>query len=164
MNNTIALHFIDNFILPHETEFEKGFYGQYDHAITEYDKSDNGNYYQGKLLGTKFGIDAASYHGDPSNLTKETATDEYIRSYWNKFNCDSLDGKLKYAFMDVCVNSGPGRAQQFLKQSGGDVDKFLDLRDQFYKNLADKRPASKKYLSGWLNRNSDLRQWIKSNN
>lgn len=151
--------FVEPFVLPHETEFEKGHYGDYDHTRVEKDPDDPGNYLDGKLLGTKFGIDARSYGGDPSNLTKQDAINEYDKNYWQKFNCAQYPYPFGEVFCDTCINNGVARAKQLISVSNGDASKFLQERENFYIRLAQK-PKAKKYLKGWLNRAEDLAKFL----
>jgi hypothetical protein len=46
------------------------------------------------------------------------------------------------------------------KVSGLNVKKFMDERDAFYHRLVERRPASKVFLKGWLNRTRDLRKHV----
>lgn len=120
---------------------------------------DPGNYSNGKLVGTKYGIDARSHpYEDIKNLTAERAMEIYWNEYWMKCACDDFDCPMSFIFFNCCVNCGVGRANKILKLTGRNPKKFLDEQDAFYRRLADARPSSKKFLKGWLNRTSDLRK------
>jgi hypothetical protein len=59
---------------------------------------------------------------------------------------------------DTAVMSGRGRAKEFLAQSGGDPEKFMELRENFLHGLIEKNPAKYgKYGPAWDNRNQSLR-------
>lgn len=168
------------FILPHETEFKKGHYGDYDFAITENVPGDSGGL-------TKFGIDQASHPGvNIAALDKEGALAIY-RKEWDSHDLDSLPDKLAIAAFDVWVNGG--HANQWLQQSYNathpndepliedgvlgaksyaalaqcDEDavlaQFLYLRDERFKRLAQK-PSRAKFLKGWLQRDDDLEKFL----
>ena len=123
--------------------------------------SDPGNYANGRLVGTRYGIDARSHpKEDIANLTAERATDIYWNEYWVKYGCDHLPQNYDWAFFDACVNCGFGRAMKIEKVSGLNVKKFMDERDAFYHRLVEKRPASRVFLKGWLNRTADLRKQV----
>lgn len=54
---------------------------------------------------------------------------------WNASGADQLPEPLATAHFDAAVQFGPGVARQFLRQSGGDVTKYLDLREARYLDL-----------------------------
>lgn len=54
---------------------------------------------------------------------------------------------------------GVSRAISFLKQSNGDIDKFEDLRRKKYDEFVKARPNQKRYLKGWNNRVTDLKNY-----
>ena len=112
-----------------------------------------------KYRGTKYGIDARSHpRTDIRNLTEEKAMEIYWNEYWVRFGCDDFDWPMSFIFFNCCVNCGIGRANKILKIAGKNPSKFLDEQEAFYKRLAEARPASKKFLKGWLNRTRDLRK------
>ena len=101
----------------------------------------------------KYGIDQrANPEVDVSNITKEDARNIYRQKYWKDSGAGSLPKDLALVHFDATVNQG-NAAKRFLEESGGDVNKYLDLRRQHYINLAETDPG--KYgssLKGWLNR------------
>lgn len=110
---------------------------------------------------TKFGIDQRSHPNvNIRNLTEAQAKEIYFSEYWKKYGCEKLAFPLGEAYFDVCVNNGAGRAKKLMQLSNGDVRRFLEERDAFYRRLAQARPASRKYLKGWLNRNNKLRKLL----
>jgi lysozyme family protein len=120
---------------------------------------DPGNYVNGTLVGTRYGIDARSHPKENiANMTAERASDIYWNEYWIKYGCDHLQSPYDWVFFDTCVNCGFGRALKLEKIAGKNPRKFLDERDDFYADLVERRPASRKFLKGWLNRTADLRK------
>jgi lysozyme family protein len=118
----------------------------------ENDKDDPGG-------ATRFGIDQRSHpNTDIKNLTAEKAMEIYWNEYWIKCACDDFDWPMSFIFFNCCVNCGIGRANKILKLTGKNPKKFLDEQEDFYRRLAEARPASKKYLKGWLARTEDLRK------
>jgi hypothetical protein len=100
------------------------------------------------------GINAAAHPGlDIKNLSKEKAREIYQNEYWNGAGIDNLPANMRgYAF-DTSVNMGPGRVKQFMDQSGGDPQKFHELRANFYQHLIDKNPEKfGRYASAWAGR------------
>ena len=122
-------------------------------------KDDEGNYRDGKLVGTKYGIDARSHPDvDIPLLTHDEAAEIYWNEYWVKYACDEMDWPMNLIFFNCCVNCGLSRANKILKLSKGNASKFINEQEAFYKRLVDHRPASAVFLKGWLNRTKDLRK------
>lgn len=92
-------------------------------------KSDSGNYLNGRLVGTKYGVTGktlAAHLGKPSvsaervqALTLAEAETIYRKSYWTQSGGDVLPKGLDYAAFDFGVNSGPNRAVKVLQDVVG---------------------------------------------
>jgi len=109
---------------------------------------------------TRFGIDQRSHPNvDIKNLTEEEAKKIYWDSYWQKNSCERFDFPIGEAYFDICVNNGAGRAAQLLAISNS-CQQLIANRDAFYRRLAARRPKSRKYLQGWLNRDISLRKHL----
>lgn len=118
--------------------------------------ADKGNWVNGRLVGTKYGISARSYPNlDIRNLTVEQAKAIYKRDYWDEIGGDNIkDAGLGLVHMDTAINAGPARAKQFLESSGGNIDTYLNQRLSWYKTLDDWG----KWGKGWTKRVNDIRQ------
>jgi len=78
---------------------------------------DSGNWRNGELIGTKYGI-AAKYHDvDIENFTIEQAKEIYKREYWDESYCKHLPDKLATVYFDAIVNMGLQRASKILQLS-----------------------------------------------
>lgn len=76
--------------------------------------------------------------------------------YWHESGADKIkDKKLAIAVFDAGVNMGTGVAQKLLKQSGGNLEKFVELREQKYRSIAANDPSQRRYLNNWLKRNQE---------
>ncbi len=107
---------------------------------------------------THYGIDKRSHPGvDIKALTRSGAQEIYWREYWVRYGCEALPYPLGEVFFNCCVNCGAGRARK-LAGLAHDAGRFLDEQEAFYRRLAQARPASRKFLAGWLNRTEDLRR------
>jgi len=110
----------------------------------------------------KYGIDqAANPDVNVKDLTEADARRIYSDRYYRKSGADKLPEDLALVHFDAAVNQG-NMAQKFLEQSGGDLDKYIELRKAHYINLAEQDPA--KYgssLKGWLNRLDKVEQEAK---
>lgn len=81
-------------------------------------KADTGNFFNGKLIGTKYGITPAAYHAfykvEPTqdtikNLTKSQASPIYKKNYWDKIRGDEIkNNSVADLMLNYVVNSGSG--------------------------------------------------------
>jgi lysozyme family protein len=160
------------FILPHEEEFVRGHWGDERFVIAENVSGDSGGV-------TKYGVDQSSHPSvDVAKLTKAGAMGVYWDE-WQQHGCEVLPAKYSYVFFDVWVNGGP--AVKMLQQAvGATVDgymgpltiraaeqagdtgvvQFLVLRHKRYCALSYNRSSLRKFLAGWLDRNSDLATFV----
>ena len=115
---------------------------------------DTGVIGKGTLKGTKYGVSAMSYpHLDIKNLTLDDARRIYRANYWDAIGADQLPAPLALDAFDTAVNSGVGRAKQFLAQTR-DWQKYLDLRLNFMRSLG----TWATYGRGWQKRVDTLRK------
>lgn len=104
---------------------------------------------------TRFGINAqANPEVDLSGLTREKAVDLYRKKYWIEPGIDKLPANIRLIYFDTAVNMGPGTAKELYKASGGDPNKFIELRRDRYKVIAAATPGrySPDVLRAWENR------------
>jgi len=168
------------FLIEHETVYVKGYYGDLSHAVTENVKGDDGGL-------TKFGIDFRSHPDeDIANLTYARAVEIYKDEYWDKSHAEKLPWPLNLVQVDGAVNTGVGQQTKFLQRVVGVDDdgafgprtlaatldavnessarlialEVINMRQKFYKDLAFEKPEKEKFLDGWLNRLSDLRNIV----
>jgi hypothetical protein len=107
---------------------------------------------------TKFGIDQRSHPDvDIRNLTKGEALDIYWKE-WVEDGCEKMGTPFAEVFFNCAVNMGLGRAHQFdAAVTGEDACGFLDQQEAYYKHLAANHKNFQKFLKGWLNRTTALR-------
>ena len=103
---------------------------------------------------SRFGILQSANKGvNVKELTRDQAKEIYRRSYWDAIGGDELakrDPKLAMVMFDAAVNHGVGGAQQMLKRSGGDPNKLLQERSNFYDQLVSRNPNQySQYAKGW---------------
>ena len=108
-----------------------------------------------------YGINQAAHpEVDVSELTQDQAREIYRRDYWLPINGDALSAQnpaLATAVFDTAVMSGVGTAKDLLAKSGGDRQKFLQLRTDYLNNLVQSNPEKYgKYAKAWNTRNLDL--------
>lgn len=95
--------------------------------------------------------------GDVRNLTQDEAAEIYRKKYWNLIEGDALPAGVDLLAMDIAVNSGTGRALDWLKDTAHlppvQQIKTLDARRRaFWRRL-------KTFITfgrGWNNREDDL--------
>ena len=93
------------------------------------------------------------------NISDKEVHDIYYKQYWLAAGCDKLSDKLAIVVFDFGINSGVSRAKRYLTLTQ-DPNKYLDLREAFFKKIVQNRPSQKKFLKGWLNRVNNLRKII----
>jgi len=99
------------------------------------------------------------YKGDIRHMTREQAKIIY-KKIWDKSGAAKLSYPLSIIYFDTYVNS-PVMAKKLLEKSGGDIVKFLDMREQRYIRLSKIRPdIFGLYLKGWKKRIDNLRAMI----
>jgi hypothetical protein len=109
---------------------------------------------------TNFGINqAANPNVDVTKLTPDQAGQIFASKYYAPFASLNLPPAMAGVVADTAFIN-PGAAKRFLAQSGGDPQKFMDLRDQWMQGLVASNPAKfGKYAQAWSNRNRDLRAY-----
>lgn len=169
------------FILPHETEYTRGHWGQDAYVVTENVEGDSGGR-------TRYGIDQKSHPNvDVASLTRDGAIAIY-RQEWQRHNLSNLPDKIAIIMFDVFVNGGYAvlwlqrainyvcHPRPLLAEDGNIgvatisatwscdqqkvVDYFINERDMRFMELA-RNPERQKFLNGWLKRDNDLRDFLK---
>lgn len=109
------------------------------------DPKDPGNYVNGQLRGTKYGIAARSHPTvDIRNLTRDEASAIYRREYWGPAGCEPRTIGLDYATFDCSVNAGVGSVNPMMHH----VDPSAAIEDQIRQFCA-ARLAHYRTLSNW---------------
>ena len=118
------------------------------------DPNDPGNWRDGKLVGTKYGISAAVWGGqyDIPSLTEAQALDIYRQHYWQAAGCDALPWPLCLVHFDASVNHGVGMAREFLARAESNPVLYLALRLEFYAKLH----SWTSFSVGWTRRIANL--------
>lgn len=95
-----------------------------------------------------------------ASLTPGAAREVYKQRYWDASGAANLPPALQAVHFDTAVNMGVGAAQGLLQQSGGDPQRYLQLREQKYRAIAQANPERAGALPTWLRRNQALGQFI----
>jgi hypothetical protein len=107
-----------------------------------------------------FGINqGANPDIDVLNLTQDEAKQILHDRYWVPAGADRLPTALAAVHGDTAINMGVDVANELLAESGGDPQKYIDLRDARYRGIAAQSSDKAKYLPIWLGRNEDLRNF-----
>ena len=99
----------------------------------------------------------------------------YKQNYWDKIQGDNLPSGVDYAVFDCAVNMGVGRASKLIQEAAGVkadgaigqqtlaaikavnpqelIDKFSQLKDNFYRSLA----TFATFGNGWLRRVAEVK-------
>lgn len=116
--------------------------------------NDVGNYYNGQLIGTKYGISAASWAGqyDIPNLTIDQAKQIYFDHYWKPAGADKLAWPECLLVLDTDVLHGSGTSATWRKEVGNSPFAFAAKRLNVYTH-SDKWQY---FGAGWVNRVASL--------
>ncbi len=82
----------------------------------------------------------------------------YYTNYWQQAGCDVLVWPMDLLVFDCAVNSGVGRAREFLSYTT-DPGTYLSWRLTFVRWLA-RKPTAAIFLKGWTRRITTLEQTI----
>lgn len=138
--------------------FEDGFENFYANFLSAHEGGYTDN--DGNGSPANFGINqGANPDIDVLNLTPTEAKQILHDRYWVASGADRLPAALAAVHGDTAINMGVGAANELLAQSGGDPQKYLDLRDARYRSIAAPDSDKAKYLPLWLGRNEDLRNF-----
>lgn len=97
------------------------------------------------------------------DITDKEVKDIYYKNYYKASGADKIkDPKLATVVFDTSVHMGVKSARTTLNKSNGNVDKYLAIRQEKYKEIAQARPSQKVFLKGWQNRVLDLDKYIHS--
>lgn len=120
---------------------------------------------------TKFGVDLTSAKldhptwtiNDIKALTYIQSLDIYWTDYWKRFNVEKYAYPLGEVYFNAKQNGG--HPDTWITQCDNDAKKFVDLQEQYYKDLClywknHGKNDPYKYLPGWLNRTTDLRKYL----
>lgn len=103
-------------------------------------------------------IDHNGTADDLRRLTVDQAKRIYRNKYWDALNCDQWPAGIDYAVFDFGVNSGVGRAKQFMQniQSGPPasvINALCDARLKYLQGL----PHFRTFGRGWTRRVKEVR-------
>lgn len=122
---------------------------------------------------TKFGISKRSYpHLDIAALTQAEAVAIYRRDFWLAAGCEHAPPKLRGVLFDAAVNCGRVQAVKWAQLIAGAVpdgiigpqtrgawasgddesmaEDFHNIRLQHHARIAQKKPALRVFLPGWI--------------
>lgn len=92
-------------------------------------------------------------------ITEGEVREIYLKDYWFASGADKIsDFKMAAAVFDTAVLNGVGTSINLYKQSGGDLETFLELRRATYYKIVDRDPRQKEFLDGWLKRVNFLKR------
>jgi len=147
------------FLIKHEVVFQRGHFGDYNFVLTEHDPDDPGGT-------TRFGIDYGEHKDAPwrmsqqdiDRLTLPQAQEIYFR-HWQMDGCEQLPAKIGEAVFNCATMSGMGQARRILGRQST-IEEFLKDEIRVFDQIAARRPAAQKYLSGWKSRIYDEAKFL----
>lgn len=97
-------------------------------------------------------------------ITDDEVRDIYYNNYFKASGADKIENpQLASYVFDTAVNMGVSRAKSFLDQSNGNPETFEQLRRAKYDEFAKLNPSQKRYLQGWNNRVTAVKNFAESN-
>jgi len=120
----------------------------------------------GRLVGTKYGISAASYPGeDIEHLTPERARELYRRDFWGPAGCDIVPDVLRFPLFSVAVHTSaprrPVTAIKMLQRAAGVKDDGVIGRDTIMAVQAmDRWRLRARFCGHWLDYLNDGGAWV----
>lgn len=97
-------------------------------------------------------------------ITDDEVRDIYYNNYFKASGADKIENpQLASYVFDTAVNMGVSRAKSFLGQSNGNPETFEQLRRAKYDEFAKLNPSQKRYLQGWNNRVTAVKNFAESN-
>ena len=110
---------------------------------------------------TKWGISKRSHpNEDIKRMTVDRAKEIYLAEYWIPTS-DSLPYPADLVAFDAAVNQGKSFARSMAHECGDDWIEMLFYRLKRYSGIVADRPASQKYIRGWMNRIIELYDHVK---
>lgn len=97
-------------------------------------------------------------------ITDDEVRDIYYNNYFKASGADKIENpQLAFYVFDTAVNMGVSRAKSFLDQSNGNPETFEQLRRAKYDEFAKLNPSQQRYLQGWNNRVTAVKNFAESN-
>ena len=97
-------------------------------------------------------------------ITDDEVRDIYYNNYFKASGADKIENlQLASYVFDTAVNMGVARAKSFLAQSNGNPTTFEQLRRAKYNEFAKLNPSQQRYLQGWNNRVTAVKNFAESN-
>jgi hypothetical protein len=129
------------------------------------------NFYERFLKGAEGGYTADDGNGAPANyginqkyhpdvdvknLTPEKAKEIYRQKYWEPYVQEGMSPALAAVHADTVINMGPDDAEALMAQSGGDPNRYLEMRRERYKT----KPGYRRFGNTWNKRLDTLSSYI----
>lgn len=122
---------------------------------------------------TNKGVTKATYDayrkkkGLPLRNVREI-TDAEVREIYHEFftgsGADKIDNpRMALMVFDTAVGSGCAKAKELFRKSGGDINKYEELRREWYADIVRRRPKDKKFIKGWNNRITHTMEFASAN-
>lgn len=109
---------------------------------------------------------------DIRSMTREQASEFYLRDFWHACRCDDLPPGLALAVFDAAVNSGTPTASRLLQEvlrvkndgiigpvtvlaalhANDPLPRYLARRAQYYSDVIRANSTLARFFRGWLNR------------
>lgn len=99
---------------------------------------------------------------DVAKITKEEAYDVYDKLFYKKNQLDKIeDPRLAYLWFVSYLGSAGG-APSWRKKGIKSLEEFLEIRKQYFFDIAEKKPMQREHLEGWFGRDLRLQEMFKT--
>jgi len=116
---------------------------------------------------TKFGINHLHNEMKPEEVAKlspEQAMAHYKEKYWKPMGIDNMSPDMQIVAFDAAVQHGADAdTKKMIEESGGDAEKLIELRRDYYLQLAKQNPEKNgPQLRGWMNRLGQIKSQVEA--
>ncbi len=115
----------------------------------------------------RFGINHLHNEMKPEEVAKlspEQAMAHYKEKYWKPMGIDNMSPDMQIVAFDAAVQHGADAdTKKMIEESGGDAEKLIELRRDYYLQLAKQNPEKNgPQLRGWMNRLGQIKSQVEA--
>ena len=131
------------------------------YSDTKHDKGGKTKYGVTEKTWKAFGAKVNPNIKNVADISKEDAKKVYREQYYkNTAAAKVSDPRAAYVLFDSNVLLGPPRTKMLWRQSGENVEKFLELRQKFHDSRVVKDSTQATHIKGWTNRVEDIKSMV----
>lgn len=107
---------------------------------------------------------SSGFTGDVCTMPDDMIRRIYKEDYWDVLDLDNMPFPVALAAFNTSVNSGPGKAREFLAampNNGSDYEKAMSIanaQEDYYRAIVRSNPSQEVFINGWINRSNHLKE------